>query len=116
MVGVALERGCEDLDLVYDGKTIARREAPDEVLQFPRGCDGADVSRRLKFPKFAAWSSVYRRLHLDYAPLHQTVRSKGFSPVPWSCLLGQKPGGVGALAQLKAEKALVSALMADSHA
>ena len=50
MVGVALERGCEDLDLVDDGKIIARREAPDEVLQFPRGCDGADVKRRLKFP------------------------------------------------------------------
>ena len=115
MVGVALERGCEDLDLVDDGKTIARREAPDEVLQFPRGCDGADVRWRLN-PKSAAWSSVYRRLHLDYAPLHQTVRSKGFSPVPWFCLLGQKPGGVGALARLKAEKALVSALMADSHA
>ena len=50
MVGVALERGCEDLDLVDDGKIIARREARDEVLQLPRGCDGADVKRRLKFP------------------------------------------------------------------
>ena len=36
--------------------------------------------------------------------------------VPWFCLLGHKSEGVGTPPRLKAEKALVSALMADSHA